>query len=100
MKTIPFLFLPLIENAVKHGIQQSLNGGTLHIQIQPHEQYLWVRVRNPIETQNSVEGMGMGLKTLKKRLAAEYGNQFSLKIGQDDSMFIVDLKIPRKWRKK
>ena len=100
VKTIPFLFLPLIENAVKHGIQQSLNGGTLHIQIQPHEQYLWVRVRNPIETQNSVEGMCMGLKTLKKRLAAEYGNQFSLKIGQDDSMFIVDLKIPRKWRKK
>jgi sensor histidine kinase YesM len=100
VKTIPFLFLPLIENAVKHGIQQSLNGGTLHIQIQPHEQYLWIRVHNPIETQNSVEGMGMGLKTLKKRLAAEYGNQFRLKIGQDDSMFIVDLKIPRKWRKK
>jgi sensor histidine kinase YesM len=100
VKTIPFLLLPLIENAVKHGIQQSLTGGTLHFQIQPHEEHLWIRVRNPVETQNPVDGMGLGLKTLKKRLAAEYGNQFRLKIDHDDSIFIVDLKIPRKWRKK
>lgn len=100
VKTIPFLLLPLVENAVKHGIQQSLTGGTLHFQIQPHEQYLRIRVRNPIEEQMSVDGMGMGLKTLKKRLAAEYGNQFRLKIDHDDSMFKVDLKIPRKWLKR
>jgi len=100
IRTIPFLLLPLVENAVKHGIQQSVSGGTLHFQIQPHKDYLWIRVRNPVETKNPVAGMGMGLKTLKKRLAAEYGNQFRLKIAHDDSMFIVDLKIPRKWRKK
>jgi sensor histidine kinase YesM len=100
VKTIPFLLLPLIENAVKHGIQQSLSGGILHFQIQPHEHYLWIRVRNPIENQKPVAGMGLGLKTLKKRLATEYGNQFRLKIDHDDKMFKVDLKIPRKWRKK
>jgi sensor histidine kinase YesM len=100
VKTIPFLLLPLVENAVKHGIQQRLSGGTLHFQIHLHEQYLWIRVRNPIETEKAVDGMGMGLKTLKKRLAAEYGNQFRLKIDQDDNVFIADLKIPRQWRKK
>jgi sensor histidine kinase YesM len=99
VKTIPFLLLPLIENAVKHGIQQCLTGGTLHFQIQPHKDYLWIRVRNPVETQKPAEGMGLGLKTLKKRLAAEYGNQFRLKLDQTDKMFKVDLKIPRKWRK-
>jgi len=100
VKTIPFLLLPLIENAVKHGIQESLTGGTLHFQIHPQEHYLWIRVRNPIDSQKPVDGMGMGLKTLKKRLAAEYENQFRLKIDHDENMFIVDLKIPLKWRKK
>jgi LytS/YehU family sensor histidine kinase len=98
--TIPFLLLPLIENAVKHGIQESLTGGILHFQIHPHEHFLWIRVCNPVESEKPVDGMGMGLKTLKKRLAAEYGNQFRLKIDHNDSIFIVDLKIPRKWRKK
>ena len=99
-KTIPFLLLPLVENAVKHGIQQCLSGGILHFQIHPNQDYLWIRIRNPIEAEKQVDGMGMGLKTLKKRLAAEYGNQFRLKISHEDRMFIVDLKIPSKWQKK
>lgn len=100
VKTFPFLLLPLVENAIKHGIQQQIEGGTLHFQIQPQDQYLWIRVRNPVEETKSGDGMGMGLKTLKKRLAAEYDNQFKLKIDQNDSTFIVDLKIPRRWQKK
>jgi LytS/YehU family sensor histidine kinase len=92
--------LPLVENAVKHGIQQLIEGGILHFQIHPHDQYLWIRVRNPVEGSKSGDGMGMGLRTLKKRLAAEYGNQFKLKIEHTDSRFVVDLKIPRKWQKK
>lgn len=100
VKTIPFIFLPLVENAVKHGIQENIKGGTLHFQIQPHEDFLWIRIRNPVETKVSTEGMGMGLRTLKKRLAAEYDNLFKLKIEHSDNMFIADLRIPRKWRKK
>ena len=100
VKTIPFLLLPLIENAVKHGIQESINGGTLHFQIQPHEEYLWICVHNPAEMDKSVQGIGLGLKILQKRLAAEYDNQFKLKIENVDNMFIVDLKIPKKWRKR
>ena len=100
VKTIPFLLLPLVENAVKHGIQPSLTGGTLHFKIHPDEQYVWIRVANPIETHKPVNGMGMGLITLKKRLTAEYNNLYRLKIDHDDHMFTVDLKIPRQWRKK
>lgn len=100
VKTIPFLLLPLVENAVKHGIQQNLAGGTLYFQIHPQGQYLWIRVHNPVETHKPANGMGMGLKTLNKRLVAEYGDQFRLKIDHKNSMFIVDLKIPRKWRKR
>jgi two-component system LytT family sensor kinase len=88
--------LPLVENAIKHGIQESLTGGTLYFKIQQQEQYLWIRVRNPIETHKPVEGMGMGLEILRKRLAAEYENQHKLKIDHDDKMFTVDLKIPQK----
>jgi sensor histidine kinase YesM len=99
VKTIPFLLLPLVENAIKHGIQQSVLGGTLHFQIKPQENYLWIRVSNTLEERKSVDGLGMGLKTLKKRLAAQYGKQFRLDLNQDDSMFSVDLKLPRQWKK-
>jgi LytS/YehU family sensor histidine kinase len=100
VKTLPFILLPLIENAVKHGIQECINGGTLHFQIQTHDDFMWIRVRNPVEQNISVSGMGMGLNTLKKRLAVEYENQFQLKIDHTEDMYFVDLKIPRKWRKR
>jgi LytS/YehU family sensor histidine kinase len=100
VKTIPFILLPLVENAIKHGIQQQVEGGTLHFQIYPHDDYIWIQVRNPVDEAKSVEGMGLGLTTLKKRLVAEYGNRFRLKIDHDDSMFTVDLKIPCQWQQK
>jgi sensor histidine kinase YesM len=99
-KTIPFILLPLVENAVKHGIQQQVEGGTLHLKIYPQDEYICIRVRNPVDEEKSVKGMGLGLITLKKRLVAEYGNRFRLKIDHHDSMFTVDLKIPRKWQQK
>ena len=99
VKTIPFILLPLVENAIKHGIQEMVSGGTLHFQIHPQEDFLWIRVRNPVEAGKTVRGMGLGIKTLKKRLTAEYGRQHKLKIEHHKDTFIADLKIPRKWRK-
>jgi len=98
VKTLPFILLPLVENAIKHGIQQQIEGGTLHFKIHPQNDYIWIQVCNPVDQAKAVEGMGLGLTTLKKRLFAEYGNRFKLKIDHNDSMFTVDLKIPGKWQ--
>jgi LytS/YehU family sensor histidine kinase len=92
---LPLTLLPLVENAIKHGIGQSLAGGTLSISIKPDANDLVVEVQNPYEKPSRpTKGEGMGLETLKKRINVYYGPSGKLMIHKDDNTFQVKLRIP------
>jgi sensor histidine kinase YesM len=93
---IPFILQPLVENAIKHGIRPALGGGTLSIVITAAPAFLQVMIRNPYK-RNSAAGKssGLGLETLRKRLAGAYGDAGRLGILQDQNEFTVELQIPR-----
>ena len=110
---VPVLILqPLVENAVKHGIQPSRTGGEVRIVVElqrnrngrpaPSHQpdTLIVRVTNTGgEFRNSEadgkQNSGIGLANIKMRLALHYGGHASLDIdsetGQDT---VVEMRIP------
>ncbi|MDQ1350764.1 MAG: two-component system, LytTR family, sensor kinase [Acidobacteriota bacterium] len=96
---MPLILLPLVENAVKHGIQQRLEGGLLSISIKPDHvdpAYLSVEIENPYENPpRSVKGEGLGLETLKKRMSAFYGSSARLNILKNDMIFKVELRLPQ-----
>jgi two-component system sensor histidine kinase AlgZ len=84
-----------VENAVKHGIQQCIDGGTLSISIQKKETHLQIKVSNPFESLNqSQKGEGYGLTSLKQRIQAHYGEDARLNIENDEKTFSVTLTIP------
>jgi two-component system LytT family sensor kinase len=92
---LPLTFLPLVENAIKHGIGQSLEGGTLSLSIKQDVNDLVVEVQNPYEKfSRPTKGEGMGLETLKKRINVYYGPYGKLMIQKDDNTFQVKLRIP------
>jgi LytS/YehU family sensor histidine kinase len=92
---LPLTLLPLVENAVKHGIQQCIEGGILSIFIQKKETSLQIRVSNPFESLSQRQrGEGYGLTSLEQRIHAHYGEDAHLNIKRDEKIFSVTLTIP------
>ncbi len=101
---MPLILLPLVENAVKHGIQQCIEGGRLSVSIErdmddcggPNDLgYLLVEIENSFEKPaRSVKGEGLGLDTLKKRMSVYYGSSARVTIDKDNAVFNVKLRLP------
>jgi two-component system sensor histidine kinase AlgZ len=93
---VPSLILqPLIENAIVHGIAGLLEGGTLVIEATTSASYLTIAVENPVDPDASrTNGLGFGLKSLRRRLAAQYADGALINIEATPGRFRVELKLP------
>ncbi|PPK99591.1 sensor histidine kinase [Parapedobacter indicus] len=89
----PFLILPLVENAFKHGIGKAAFDAYLYIDIQIN-QTLEVRIANskpPFEEKE--KNGGIGLLNLRKRLELLYPANYLLQITEQPDRYEVFLKI-------
>ncbi len=69
---IPTLSIQLlVENAIKHGIDKSVKGGVVRLDISKQSDTLVISVQNPGKLTAS-NTKGVGLKNLKERLALQY----------------------------
>ena len=69
----PLTLLTLVENAVRHGIDPSEEGGRIEIAIERRGGRCHVRVRDTgVGLRGSAEGLGTGLATLRERLALAF----------------------------
>ena len=92
----PLLFLPLVENAFKHGVSKDADESWIHIDISMKHNSLIFKVENSFsaeKTQTNGFGNGLGLDNLKKRLEILYPNAFELKILKDECSFLAVLKL-------
>jgi LytS/YehU family sensor histidine kinase len=75
------LIQTLIENAIKHGIAEIKQGGTLRIEAKLAGAELVVRVMNPRPINAPIAGsQGTGLKNSAERLRLLFGNRASLRL--------------------
>ncbi|HZV65556.1 MAG TPA: ATP-binding protein, partial [Telluria sp.] len=91
----PMILQPLVENAVKHGIGNLTQGGTVRIAAQRAGSILRVSVENDVdEDQPAARGNGIGLANVRQRLAAAYGHQASLHCTRDATTYRAELALP------
>ena len=85
-----------MENAVKHGIGQRLDGGTITVVAERVGSQLRIRVENDADPADAAPraGKGIGLVNVRQRLAAAYGRQGSVHWARKDHTFAVDLVLP------
>ncbi|GAB3414140.1 hypothetical protein GCM10027516_04070 [Niabella aquatica] len=74
----PMLLQPLVENAIKHGIEPSIYGGEIFISCIQEENKIHIRIENTGHpytgtVDNMFEGQGLGLSNTAKRLQSLYG---------------------------
>ena len=95
-RTIPsLLFVSLVENAFKHGVDSSVSC-FVSIVGRVEDNTLIFEVKNSKLKQNRqpIKKAGVGLANLKKQLMLIYRNNYSLDISDGESEFDVILKVP------
>jgi hypothetical protein len=93
----PLLFIPMIENAYKHGVsatQPSQIYFNMHIK---NDQVFFVSGNTSFpKNHKDVSGSGIGLENLRKRMELLYPNKYEFNITEEENMFWVRLKIDLK----
>jgi two-component system sensor histidine kinase AlgZ len=91
----PLILQPLVENAVKHGIGQSLDGGIVRIKISRNGDQLHAVVENPVDEPVAGQNRtGVGLANIQQRLTAMYGDDAILQWGVVEKTFRAEIKWP------
>ena len=93
----PMILQPLVENAVKHGIGQLLEGGSIRVVAERAGSLLRIRIENDLDPDaagTAQAGNGIGLVNVRQRLAAAYGREGSVHWAREDNRFRVDLVLP------
>jgi len=91
----PLLVQPLIENAVKHGVADQVEGGTVRIAARRLRDLLEVEVENSRDPEAPPRrGAGMGLDNVRRRLEAIDANHGRLAIERAERSFRVTLTLP------
>jgi two-component system sensor histidine kinase AlgZ len=91
----PLLLQPLLENAVYHGIEPSLEPGIVSINIYHVRDQVHVVLRNPYPSQGSHHaGNKMALANIKERLALHFDAEASLQTRSTDNQYEVHITLP------
>jgi signal transduction histidine kinase len=77
----PMTLLTLVENAVRHGIDPSEEGGRIDVDVQLRQGRCIVRVTDTgVGLQPTSTGLGTGLSTLRERLQLAFGGDAHLRV--------------------
>ena len=93
---VPAMFLqPLLENAIKHGICNLRDGGTIEIKSFTRDARLQIVIENPVAEEPSIsKGTATGLKNVKARMLNLYQERARVSWQEADSRFSVEIIIP------
>jgi two-component system sensor histidine kinase AlgZ len=97
----PMIIQPLVENAVKHGICNMPEGGTIRVAARRSGSILHISVDNPVDEDMSSarrddlgQGHGIGLANVRQRLSGAYKHEAGIHWGRRENSFGVEITMP------
>ena len=96
-RQLPSLILqPIVENAIKFGLYDTVGTITISIAAEVAGNYLVIRVQNPFDPSTAARGgTGFGLNSISRRLYLLYSQPGLLETSQQDSIFTTTVKVPQ-----
>lgn len=92
---MPVLLLqPLVENAIRHGVQPLREGGEVVLRAERDGAMLRIEIDNPLADGPTVGGSGHGLDNVRQRVAYHFGPRASMEAGPQGDRFVVKLHLP------
>lgn len=95
-KIMPLLFIILLENAFKHGLENLEKNAFIHINLSEHESKVNFEIENNFELQKASQEQGIGIKNLKRRLELVYPKKHSLTFDVSTDVYKVKLTLELK----
>jgi two-component system, LytTR family, sensor kinase len=98
---IPVMILqPLFENAIKHGVYESIEQVSIKMDCEYKEGYLEIHIMNDFDPHaHPRKGTGIGLNNIRERLRLLYKNDKLLRTVVDGTRFSVYLSLPNTEKK-
>ena len=91
----PLLLQPLVENAVNHGIAQTLDGGTISLTARRSGSRVILVIENPRDAESPARpGAGVGLQIVRRRLDTAFGPEARLDVDKGETRFRVKMLFP------
>ena len=90
---MPLLFILLLENAFKHGLENLEKNAYIHINLIENEGIVDFEVENNFESQETSKEQGIGLKNLKRRLELVYPKRHSLTFDINTNIYKAKLTL-------
>ncbi len=96
----PMLLQLLVENAIKHGIENIKEKSTLTISCFGKDNHIILAASNPIPSNQDIaektqENIGIGLKNIQERLQLLYNQAASIETSNKNNQFCVKISIPK-----
>ena len=97
MRLPSMLLQPLVENAIKFGLYDTIGEVTIFISAKKVNDLLEVTVQNPYDesTATPLKGTGFGLSSIRRRLFLLFARQDLLQIKKEAQQFITIISIPQ-----
>ena len=94
---LPGLILqPIIENAIKYGVYESIEQSSIKINCSCQPDLLEIHITNDYDPDFlTKKGEGIGLKNVASRLKIQYGSEDLIKIIKKETTFKVILRFPQ-----
>jgi two-component system sensor histidine kinase AlgZ len=93
-KLPPMLLQPLVENAVKHGVEPSAMGAQIRISTQRRGSSVVIKVTNTVPAGQGARGNGVALDNVRDRLKLLHDVQGQFRSALKDGVFQVRIEVP------
>jgi two-component system sensor histidine kinase AlgZ len=92
-KVMPLLFIILLENAFKHGVENLHESAFVNVNLIANQQEIHFTVENNFDAEAITNETGIGLKNLKRRLELVYPKKHSVSFTSENQVYKSQLTI-------
>ncbi len=90
----PLILQPLVENAVKHGVEPSAVGAEVRVSTQRRGGVVVIKVTNTVPAGQGQGGHGLALANVRERLALLHDVQAQFKAALKNGVYQVRIEVP------
>jgi len=98
MKLPSLLLQPVLENAIKFGLYDTIGEVVINVTAKTEQNYLVVEIENPFDpsSASTKPGTGFGLNSIQRRLSLLFYRNDLLTTQQNENTFTTTIKIPQR----
>ena len=90
----PLVLQPLVENAVRHGVERAVDGASVWVHAQAQRGQAVVLVSNTVPGGDSAPGNGIALRNVRERLHLLHDLAGQLDVWREDGLYRARITVP------